>query len=1794
LSLLLGMAPIAGGQSASASASAPTKLDYWSIEGGAAGSHSLDSDTKREGEYALQLGFTADPGNGLYRVYQQVPVEPDTTYQISLWAKGDNVNHSFFGGGPGWNLRNYDIVGTYEQWKKLELTYTTGGDETSFHFMILMEGKTDSLWIDDVQMVREGDTRNLIRNGNFEAPTVVLAASPPSGVIEPGTEVTLAVEGDSGASIFYTVDGTNPNTSDSVILYNAPIVIDRQAVITAYARTSGNAEMEPVTFQYTLGSNDGTQWISVDDYTESLGYGRKVPIHKATGLEVDGNWEKWAAYTGILLPSDEGQQVQLSGWAGKADLSADARFAYDDEGLYVAVMVEDNVHSPVPGEGMWSGDNLQIAFTPDTALYGPEYGFNLLGDGTAETWRWAKGAAVEGKENIVYQASRSGNATFYEAKLPWTAIFEGPVEERLSFTILVNDNDGNGRRGWIQWTGAIGRGKNAKDMGELLLMPQDDKWAVVLDGPREFVANEAQTFSAAIPNFGDTPLALAVESELFGLDEEILIPAHTVWSKPLTYIAEDRGSYTATLSASLIGAEASRQDHLNLTIFSDPQELITGFDVLRAKLPALDALLQSAQGAGHSVDYERVNYTVVDQFIAYGLEDIEQAYYERAFYMLQELNELYDEAWSAVNAYVSGQKQSNSVKRYVTGNIDVVGNSFIADTQATGDVGETERRPVFFTGYGHFEQVRKDIPIFRDYGANVIQIELGPLHVLKPQDSFTHWEVQKFGGVSASASRDAEAGYSSEQGDGALLIQNRTPVASNTFLSIFQNLTIKPNTTYTIEAWAKGEEVKNAWFFGGPGWNYRASLPEGTYDWQKVTYEYTSGPEETNLRFMIVSENETANLWMDNMKMVANDEPETNLIVNGGFDENSFVAVPSGNDAYVGDLEPIQTYVQKPLLEAEQNDVAVTLLLSPHYFPEWALEKWPDLRSNNNGFIKYTINDSRARDVVEDYLRIIIPMVKDYKSLHSITLSNEGVYQSYLDEANKPAWQTYLKELYQNKIADLNAIHRTSYLSFDEVPLPARPDRTPAFYDWVKFNNDLFSEWHQWMAGIIHEIAPELPVQAKIMNGALNDIGNLTWGVDPEQFSNLSQINGNDNANYLGQEDGFTNELKFYDLQTSMKQSPVFNSEHHVIVDGEERYLPQFANHVRSVLWQGAFHGLSGTAIWVWERTYDQNSDFKGSIMNRPDVTAVVGKTHLDLNRLAEEVTAFQADQPKTAILYTIPGVMYDPEYPHSVTDAYEAISYSGLKVGFLSEPQLAADHWGEVEMLIVPQARHVKASTLAALQRFVDGGGKLIVIGENALSYDEYDRPLDSVQRQALLQHASVERFDAAATRLELRDAVAATANQSLNLVDVELYDTATNELVYQTEWRAVNYGGKWLVNAANYTWDPKTVRIEVDGEAIAGWKNLITGESSNQQNGLVLEPYEPVLLQLELAGTSSGSSNNNWMGGAPVATDSVSLYVPARASAELGWTDQSFALQLPEGATSQAASLRIVDKTATAPALPAGAKRVGLIFHVSLQPAIPLDQPATLRFAASEALPSSERYAIHYYDEARNAWVALEGVEEDGFLSATSDSLGWFALLAVAAEDPTPAQEPEPETSWTDTTGHWAEAALKRAFAQGWVNGYPDQTFRPDAAITRAQLAVLLSNQQGGTAAVSSSADDFTFSDNDNIPAWAASAISMVVGQGWFRGYEDGSFRPDAPVSRSELAVVLTRVWKVSAVEVQTGMVYEDDDSIPKWAKDAIYALTADEVLKGRGEGRYVPQASVSRAEGITALLRMADLKP
>ncbi|MGG1519428.1 Ig-like domain-containing protein [Paenibacillus oryzisoli] len=150
-----------------------------------------------------------------------------------------------------------------------------------------------------------------------------------------------------------------------------------------------------------------------------------------------------------------------------------------------------------------------------------------------------------------------------------------------------------------------------------------------------------------------------------------------------------------------------------------------------------------------------------------------------------------------------------------------------------------------------------------------------------------------------------------------------------------------------------------------------------------------------------------------------------------------------------------------------------------------------------------------------------------------------------------------------------------------------------------------------------------------------------------------------------------------------------------------------------------------------------------------------------------------------------------------------------------------------------------------------------------------------------------------------------------------------------------------------------------------------------------------------------------------------------------------------------------------------------------------------------------------------------------------------------------------------------------------QRYILGYPDGTFKTNNALTRAELAAIVARL---TENVKIDAP-LTFRDVSETH-WAANYIKIVTKHGFFNGFEDGTFHPEAPVTRAELASVMVRFLKLN---VGVTGDYHFTDVQGHWAAQAIEELYREKFLAGYPDGTFKPAANITRVEAVTLINRM-----
>ncbi|MEK0315387.1 S-layer homology domain-containing protein [Cohnella sp. 56] len=186
----------------------------------------------------------------------------------------------------------------------------------------------------------------------------------------------------------------------------------------------------------------------------------------------------------------------------------------------------------------------------------------------------------------------------------------------------------------------------------------------------------------------------------------------------------------------------------------------------------------------------------------------------------------------------------------------------------------------------------------------------------------------------------------------------------------------------------------------------------------------------------------------------------------------------------------------------------------------------------------------------------------------------------------------------------------------------------------------------------------------------------------------------------------------------------------------------------------------------------------------------------------------------------------------------------------------------------------------------------------------------------------------------------------------------------------------------------------------------------------------------------------------------------------------------------------------------------------------------------------------------------------------------------------------------TFADVSQHWAKDAVNDMGSRLVINGVNETTFNPNADITRAEFAAIIVRGLGLRLGEGTN----PFADVAS-GAWYASAVQTAATYGLITGFEDGTFRPNAKITREQAMAIVAKAMKLTGLAQQTGTPdtaatlgkFADGAAAADWARDSIALAAQAGLVSGRNGGKLEAKANVTRAEVATLiqrLLKQSDL--
>ena len=174
--------------------------------------------------------------------------------------------------------------------------------------------------------------------------------------------------------------------------------------------------------------------------------------------------------------------------------------------------------------------------------------------------------------------------------------------------------------------------------------------------------------------------------------------------------------------------------------------------------------------------------------------------------------------------------------------------------------------------------------------------------------------------------------------------------------------------------------------------------------------------------------------------------------------------------------------------------------------------------------------------------------------------------------------------------------------------------------------------------------------------------------------------------------------------------------------------------------------------------------------------------------------------------------------------------------------------------------------------------------------------------------------------------------------------------------------------------------------------------------------------------------------------------------------------------------------------------------------------------------------------------------------------------------------------------TDRYWAAPYIWQLYEMGVVNGVEAYRFAPKALVTRSAFVTILGRLAGVDTALYTGS---SFSDV-RPETWYGPYVAWAAEQGITQGFGDGSFRPDDSITREQLAVMMQRYIRARGLDLQGEEcpAFSDEDAVSAWALEAVNDMRDAGLMNGRGEDRFDPKGTATRAEICAVVCRMADL--
>ena len=223
----------------------------------------------------------------------------------------------------------------------------------------------------------------------------------------------------------------------------------------------------------------------------------------------------------------------------------------------------------------------------------------------------------------------------------------------------------------------------------------------------------------------------------------------------------------------------------------------------------------------------------------------------------------------------------------------------------------------------------------------------------------------------------------------------------------------------------------------------------------------------------------------------------------------------------------------------------------------------------------------------------------------------------------------------------------------------------------------------------------------------------------------------------------------------------------------------------------------------------------------------------------------------------------------------------------------------------------------------------------------------------------------------------------------------------------------------------------------------------------------------------------------------------------------------------------------------------------------------------------------------DANGKSVALTDLDSGKYTFKMPSSKVNVAFAASGETKPCDGGKDCPSAPFADVdTAKWYHESIDYVLKHSMMNGVSGTSFAPNSNLTRGMLVQILFNLEGKPQSASASFSDV------KADAWYAKAVGWAAANKVVTGYTDGTFRPNAAVTREQAAAILYRYAQSKGIDVSVGentniLSYADAMQASEYAIPALQWAVGAGVLNGKGGNLLAPTGTATRAE-IAAIMQ------